>query len=107
MAVDITNRPLRRPKPPRTPELDRQRAVITTGANTVVGGFLDHLQEAGIVLARWHEDRDLLYQISESNEHLMADFFDLDLDKIEWERRALLTYMRRVHDYNDRKKADE
>jgi len=75
---------------------------MATGQNAVLGRFLDHLGDSGIVLARWGGaggcDLVPLYQREEKT---LADFFGLDLDKIEREKHALLLYVRAVQNYDD------
>jgi hypothetical protein len=83
---------------PPTPELDKQSAIIKSGKAAVVQDFYDWL----------HNERG--YQLCEpvpnslhgyyglasygGPEQLMADFFGIDRDKIETERRALLDMLR-------------
>ena len=93
---------------PETPELDkRKREVLDPGLNTVVQDFYDWLtQEKGYVLARYvpEEERfegDGIYgeqpvAVHLDPEQMMAEFFGIDLDKIEAERRALLDHLRSV-----------
>jgi len=86
------------PTRPATPELDRQSEIINSGKAGTVQEFLDWL----------HNERG--YQLCEpvpnslhgyyglasygGPEQLMADFFGIDRDKIEAERRALLDHIR-------------
>lgn len=97
--------PQRRPQKPWTPELERRHVHIESGEAHVLGRFLDALAARGIVLARWVGND--LYPAGEHEEATIAAFYDLDLDKIELEKRALLAYMRALYDYENRKKADE
>jgi hypothetical protein len=98
--------PHRPPRQPRTPELDLQHEALESGHPQVLGEFLDHLQRSGIVLARWaDDDRDVLYEISQDNNRLLADFLGIDLDRIERERMALLRWVRATHEWNDARAA--
>ena len=65
----------------------------------VVGEFLDWLQnEKHPVIAEYQkEDPQLLYPIYISIEQLLADFFDIDLKKIEIENRQILEKQREVN----------
>jgi hypothetical protein len=73
-------------KYPPTPELDKQAALIATGETNTVQRFLDWLfDEQNLVLEP---------DPGRSREQLMADFFGLDLRKIETERRAVLDAIR-------------
>jgi hypothetical protein len=88
-----------------TPELDKQSEIIHSGKAEVVQDFYDWLHtEKKWVLARYvpEEERrgdDGIYgeqpvQVFISPEQLMADFFGIDRDKIEAERRAILDALR-------------
>jgi hypothetical protein len=81
-----------------TPELDKQRAVIESGASDTLGEFYDWLtDEKGWVLAEWTQDgmsNDYLQPVYFRPNQLFADFFGIDLDKIESERRAILESLR-------------
>jgi hypothetical protein len=79
---------------PLTPELDKQRVARDTGHSEAVGQFLEWLMnERRFVLAKWG-DNSLLYPAYDGIEALLADYFKIDLDKIEAERRAILAYIR-------------
>ena len=71
------------------PEHDRQRAVMADAQ--VIGAFLD---ETPYILAEyrlmdgWHEER--LVPVQKTTLQVLADYFDIDLDKIEAEKRAML-----------------
>lgn len=102
------NHPDRRPQKPWTPELDRRSEVIRSGQAPAAAALLDHLESAGIVLARWVENEDEEEMLIPANhggyERLIADALGLDLDKIDREQRALLGYLRAIHAYDaDRK----
>ena len=90
---------------PPTPELDKQSAIIRSGKAAVVQDFYDWLhEEKKWVLARYvpedeRRGNDGIYgeqpvPVFISPEQLMADFFGIDRDKIERERRALLDMLR-------------
>jgi hypothetical protein len=78
---------------PLTPELDKQRAVIESGASNTLTEFYDWLRDNGYQLAKWGEN-DRLYGIAVRPEQLFADFFGIDPYKIELERRAILDALR-------------
>lgn len=81
-----------------TPELDKQHAVIESGAAGTLGDFYDWLGENGYVIAKyvtyegWREKQ--LAPAHAQPEQLLADFFGIDRDKIESERRAILEELR-------------
>jgi hypothetical protein len=73
-------------KYPPTPELDKQAAIVASGEANTVQHFLDWL----------YDDQNLVLEPDpgRSREQLMADFFGIDLRKIETERRAILDAIR-------------
>lgn len=87
---------------PATPELDKQLEVIHSGRSTTVQEFYDWLvTERSIVLCTYREwdeyDEPQLTPCYISPEQLLADFFGIDRDKIEQERRALLDHIREAN----------
>lgn len=81
-----------------TPELDKQSEVIKSGESRTLTDFYDWLGEHGYFIAKYvrFEDRvhEQLAPISQSPEQLFADFFGIDLDKIEEERQAIVKALR-------------
>lgn len=82
---------------PPTPELDRMRGVRDEAAT--ISEFLDWLGSENLSICSLVKNRanpsDSYYApISTSNEKLLAAFFEIDLDKIEKERRLLLEQIR-------------
>jgi hypothetical protein len=81
-----------------TPELEKQHDVIESGASQTLTDFYDWLCEKGFVIAEYvkfeeYRDKQLVPTFVRP-EKLFADFFDIDLDKIESERRAILEVLR-------------
>ena len=92
---------------PATPELDKQSKIIHSGKAATVQEFYDWLRdEKKWVLARYVEEDerfegDEIYgeqpvPVFVQPEELMAEFFGIDLKKIESERRALLDALRKA-----------
>lgn len=93
----------------RTPECEKLAAV--SGRSQEIGQFLQWLGEKGIHLAVAHEHEDGcrgshgflscgytakgLEWYHLNIEKLLADYFEIDLEKIEKERRAILAQLRR------------
>ena len=73
-----------------TPELDKM--LVVKDKSLILSGFLDWLQEQHYVLAQY--DGDELIPVFKDPEHLLADFFGIDLKKAEKERVALLESLR-------------
>lgn len=80
-------------------ELDKMRAVKDDSA--VISGFIDWLEEEGYQICKHQEtifhSQELgdytpegWYPQRKTYEQLLADFFEIDLEKIEQERRELL-----------------
>ena len=89
----------------QTPELDKQSAIIRSGKAETVQNFYDWLiEEKHWVLARYvpaeeRRSNDGIYgeqpvQVYIQPEDLMAEFFGIDRNTIEAERRALLAAIR-------------
>lgn len=86
------------------PECEKMRAVKDKGQ--AIGEFLEWLQGKGVHLATHHEHDDscltkegvrvcgicegALVPWSYSTERLLAEFFNINLDEVEAEKRALL-----------------
>lgn len=88
-----------------TPELDKQLEIVRSGKAGTVQEFIDWLlDEKHYVLARYvpedeRTDDDGIYgeqpvAVFIQPEQLMANFFGIDLNKIDQERRALLEALR-------------
>jgi hypothetical protein len=87
---------------PKTPELDKQKKLLDSGAPQVVQEFIDWMSEQGYAVCDYRAETDDEYEgffpISGGSAELQAQFFEVDLDKIESERRALLDYLQAKHD---------
>ena len=81
-----------------TPELDFQHLIIESGQSDLLAKFYDWLIEKDYYICYRDEgdkyDDGGYYPISSSPEKLFADFFGIDLNKIEEERRAILEELR-------------
>jgi len=66
-----------------------------------IGAFLDWLeaQEEAIRLCRWNDQRAEYERIYEGVETILSRYFEIDLNKIETERRAMLEEQRRLNIY--------
>lgn len=80
---------------PETPELDKQLAAQAEAR--VISQFYDWLCSHGIVLARYDEDRDEFFPHNQAPNNLLADYFEIDLNKAEAERIAILERLRANH----------
>jgi hypothetical protein len=89
-----------------TPELDKARMLQSK--SQAVGEFLEYLGEKGLVICRYalkkdertDDDEETGYKegdlipILKSIEQMLADYFEIDLNKMEREKRAILDEIR-------------
>jgi len=81
------------PDLPATPELDKMQNV--KHQSQPIGEFMEWLWSRHIVLAKYESDEEMRPRpISYSIEQLLADFFEIDLKKVEEKKRAVLEYLR-------------
>lgn len=83
MAIDL-------PKIPATPECDKVYAFHDD--SQIIGDFIEWLSFVGIHLIEWEDE--IPYPVHEDINHLLARFFDIDLNKVEQERRDVLDFIR-------------
>jgi len=68
-----------------------------------IGEFLEWLRiEKGIIMCERRGESDSLVPSFLRNEQLLADFFDIDLDLVEKEKRAMLEELRNLNANGDR-----
>jgi len=79
-----------------TPELDYQHLIIESGQSELLAKFYDWLIEQGYRFGQWVDEEFLAIHINP--EKLFADFFGVDLNKIEQERRAILDELSKNYD---------
>jgi hypothetical protein len=61
----------------------------------IISNFIDWLiDEDGKEICKFHADDDAYYPIRKNGETLIAKYFDIDMVKVEKERRALLEKIR-------------
>lgn len=68
---------------------EHKKLALIADQNRAVGDFLDWLLSKGVILASRDGERLWAYQYSTTN--LLAEFFEIDLDLIEREKREILT----------------
>jgi hypothetical protein len=92
--------------PPPAPECEKMRAV--QGQSQVVGAFLDWLSSVKRVhlMVDFESDETdmngpVQVPIRESIEELLAEYFEIDLKKVEKEKQALLEYIRQQNSLQD------
>ena len=81
------------------PECEKMAKV--SDKSQTIGEFLDWLRgEAGYIIAEYGADSDKdrdegPFPIHKSIEQLLADYFEIDLNKVETEKRKMLDKIRR------------
>lgn len=69
-----------------------------------IGDFLSWLSQKDVVLAEWEIDWLIpsSYRLSDSGiTKMLADYFGIDLNKVEKERRALLEWVQEQYEENN------
>lgn len=75
------------------PEHEKQRAIVDK--SQAIGEFLEWLPSTGIVFGKWDaEGRDRMWATRIDIEKLLAEYFEIDLEKIEEEKRQMIDEMR-------------
>lgn len=79
------------------PEHQKMKAVKER--SQAIGEFLDWAQSEGLYLARYDErfHDETLRAISEPFEHILARHFNIDLNKIEEEKQAMIEQLRKAN----------
>jgi len=76
----------------KTPELDRLSAI--SEKSHIIGGFLEWLCEDHTICV-WDEPGEY-FPTHKSIEKLLAEYFNIDLKKVEKEKSALLDTLRKA-----------
>ena len=77
------------------PEHDRLSAVADK--SQCVGEFLEWLQEQGITLCAWSDEERMYFGAAESTASMLSRFFEVDLHRLESEKRAMLDEQRKLN----------
>lgn len=73
-----------------------EKIVACQDRSRTISEFLDWLQEQKYELCMWDNTGvGTFYPLVTSKEKLLAEFFEIDLDKVETERRAILDDIRK------------
>jgi hypothetical protein len=77
------------------PEHIKLKAI--SARSQAIGEFLEWLTcKKGFTICQLH--REEFMPVYTRTENLLAEFFEIDLDKIEAEKRAMLAELRRAHE---------
>jgi len=75
------------------PEHDKQSKIIDQ--SQIIGCFIEWLMhETDIVFGKWDEHDDELNPCHISIQQILADYFDIDLNKLEAEKQSMLEKIR-------------
>jgi hypothetical protein len=74
------------------PEHEKLKAL--GGDNQVVGDFIEWLGENGYEIARWNDSGTYCLPCNEGRDALLAKHFEIDLNKLDDEKRAMLGAIR-------------
>ena len=77
---------------PECPECDKMLAVKDD--SQTIGFFLEWLESKGYSLIQWGKSPYILNETS--IERILADYFEIDLNKVHAEQDAVLEYIRSV-----------
>ena len=77
------------------PEHEKQHAIVDK--SQAIGEFLDWMSQQGIHRMRY-EEFDTWVHDSRSIECLLAEYFNINLDTIETEKRAMLDEIRKLNE---------
>ncbi len=82
--------------PPPTPECDRLNAEAAR--HRIIGDFIEWMGEQGYSICKMVEQKGWgsspYLPVDKRTEQVLADFFEIDLNKVEDERRAYLAWHR-------------
>jgi hypothetical protein len=78
---------------PETPELDKQQWLAEQHHTQDIGAFLEWLQSQGYGLYQGFDEFDRPLVASMDINKLLAAWLDIDLQKVEEERRAILKFL--------------
>jgi len=79
------------------PEHEKMHSVKEK--SQAIGEFLEQIQSEGLVICDYHEHE--WSPISKGIEQILADYFEIDLNKIEREKRQMLDEMRRTQNAHE------
>lgn len=79
----------------RYPEHQKLQAVANE--SHMIGRFLDYLEEHGVRFARYNRSEEL-DEICQRKEEILADYFEINLVKIEDEKRSMLEECRQLNE---------
>jgi hypothetical protein len=83
---------------PEYPEHEKLKAL--NGANQIVGDFIEWFGEKGWELAKFEEGGDDFVPVLKCRDDLIAEFFEIDQNRLEAEKRGMLNRIREGNNAN-------
>jgi hypothetical protein len=74
------------------PEHEKLKAL--GDSNQIVGDFIEWLSEQGYEICRWNDSGTHCLPVHLHRDQMLADFFEIDRDKLEAEKRQMLDALR-------------
>lgn len=96
--MPATNRQKREEKPLEYPEHIKLKAIQPK--SQAIHDFIEFLQGKGIYLGEYYKDFDRMVFAGRNITNLVAEFFDIDQNKLEGEKRHMIDVMRRANAAN-------
>jgi hypothetical protein len=76
---------------------EHEKLAKVKDKSQIIGAFLDNGLPDGVVFAEWNRHRDVLYPVRCDIQQWLADYFDIDRDKLEAEKQQMLDEIRAVN----------
>lgn len=76
---------------------EHEKLAAVKSESQAIGEFMDWLADDGIFLAGRDEDDAIIYPLQRPIRDLLHEFFNIDTDKIEVEKRAMLKLLREAN----------
>jgi hypothetical protein len=85
-------------KYPKAPECEKMSKVMKDSG--ICAEFLDFVLDK-YVLSQYSDDEEFPIPVNVNREKLLAEYFGIDLDKVEKERRKILEYLHQENSDRD------
>lgn len=76
----------------KTPEHEKLSQVKDLSQE--IGSFLDWIQSQGMCLAKFNEGEEHYWPVNKRIEQILAEYFEIDLNKLEKEKIEMIEEMR-------------
>lgn len=76
---------------------EHQKLKAISDKSQCVADFWDYMEQQGIVFAERGENSQFLYHTMKNKRDFIAEFFDIDMNKIEAEKRAMIEDLQKIN----------